>query len=67
MTRDEYMEAHHHITESYLGLVRVALYRKDVKTAEHYLYKCSRELDKIFELRKDTIIGEEELVDEFEN
>lgn len=59
MTRDEYMEAHHQITESYLGLVRVALYREDVKTAEHYLYKCSRELDKIFELRKDTIIGEE--------
>lgn len=59
MTRDEYMEAHHHITESYLGLVRVALYRKDVNTAEHYLYKCSRELDKIFELRKHTIVGEE--------
>ena len=59
MTRDEYMEAHHHITESYLGLVRVALYRKDVNTAEHYLYKCSQELDKIFELREAAIIGEE--------
>lgn len=59
MTKEEYMEAHHHITESYLGLVRVALYRKDMDTAEYYLYKCSRELDKIFDLRKNTILGEE--------
>ena len=42
MTKDEYMEAHHRITESYLGLVCVALYRKDV----------------IFELREAPIVGE---------
>lgn len=64
MTKDEYMEAHHHITESYLGLVRVALYRKDVNSAEHYLYKCSKELDKIFRLRKDSIISTEEKVND---
>lgn len=67
MTRDEYMEAHHHVTESYLSLVSVALYRKDVNTAEHYLYRCSRELDKIFELREASIIGEDRVNETFRN
>lgn len=52
MTKEEYMEAHHHITESCIGLIRVKLNSGDIETAKYFADKCSEELNRIFELRK---------------
>lgn len=59
MTKDQYMEEHHHITESYIGLIRVKLNCGDIETAKYFADKCSEELNRIFELRKNYIgVGE---------
>lgn len=55
MTKDEYMEAHHHITESYIGLIRVKLNTGDIETAKYFADLCSEDLDRIFEIRKSYI------------
>lgn len=52
MNKEQYMKAHHEITESYIGLIRVRLNSGDLETAKYFADKCSEELDKIFELHK---------------
>jgi len=50
MNKEQYLEAHHHITESYIGLIRVRLDCGDLETAKHFADKCSEEIDKISKL-----------------
>lgn len=50
MNKEQYMEEHHHITESYIGLIRVRLQDGDLETAKYFADKCSEELDRISEL-----------------
>lgn len=52
MNKEQYMEEHHHITESYIGLIRVKLQQGDLETAKYFGDRCSEELDNIFELHK---------------
>lgn len=56
MTKEEYMEEHHQITESYLGLISVYLKNNDIVSAKAYIEKCKKELDVIFEIRKQTFL-----------
>ena len=50
MTKEDYMENHHHITESYIGLIRVRLDDKDLETAKYFADKCAEELGKLHKL-----------------
>lgn len=50
MNKEQYMEAHHHITESYIGLIRVKLQDGDIETAKYFGDKCAEELTRIDEL-----------------
>lgn len=51
MTRDEYMEAHHHATESAIGLINVFMMAEDYDKVNEILTKCRDELDRISKLR----------------
>lgn len=51
MTRDQYMEAHHHITETQIGLARLHLSIGNVEKAEDALDVCSVQLKEIFKER----------------
>jgi len=52
MTKEQYMEEHHHITESYIGLIRVRLQEGDLETAKYFADRCSEELDRLDNLRR---------------
>lgn len=47
MGNTEYLRNHHHITESYLGLIRIHLSRGDIQTAKHCADQCCNELDNL--------------------
>lgn len=47
MNRDAYLEEHHHITESYLGLIRVNLVRSDHGRAMELLEECTHKLTEL--------------------
>ena len=51
MNKEQYMEQHHHITESYIGLIRLCLDRNDTITAKYYADRCAEELHRITKLR----------------
>lgn len=51
MTRDEYMERHHHITETQIGLARLHLSAGDADKAQADLDLCSVQLKEIFKER----------------
>ena len=42
MTNTRYMEEHHHITESYIGLIDVYLTRGDLEGAKRMMKECKR-------------------------
>lgn len=50
MNKEQYMEEHHHITESYIGLIRVRLQDGDLETAKYFGDRCAEELTRIDEL-----------------
>lgn len=50
MNKEKYMEEHHHITESYIGLIRVRLDAGDIETAKYFADRCSEELTRIEKL-----------------
>ena len=47
MKRDAYLEEHHHITESYLGLIRVNLIQSDHGKAMELLEECTHKLTEL--------------------
>lgn len=47
MNKSKYHEEHHHITESYLGLVRVYLDKGDLEMAKYYADECSKKLGEL--------------------
>lgn len=51
MTKEEYMEAHHHITENQIGLARLHLSVGNVEEAENALDVCSVKLKEIYKAR----------------
>lgn len=51
MTKDQYMEAHHHITETQIGLARLHLSIGDADKAEDALNVCSVKLKEIYRAR----------------
>ena len=51
MTRDDYMERHHHITETQIGLARLHLSAGDADKAQAALDLCSVQLKEIFKER----------------
>lgn len=51
MTEEEYMEAHHHITETQIGLARMHLSVGDAEKAKDTLDVCSVKLKEIFKER----------------
>lgn len=51
MTKEEYMEAHHHITENQIGLARLHLSIGDADKAEDALDVCSVKLKEIYRAR----------------
>lgn len=51
MTKDQYMEAHHHITETQIGLARLHLNTGDADKAQAALDLCSVQLKEIFKER----------------
>lgn len=50
MNKEQYMEQHHHIAESYIGLIRLTLDRGDIVTAKYYADRCAEELGRISKL-----------------
>ena len=50
MTKEDYMESHHHIRESYIGLIRVRLDDGDLETAKYFADKCAEEIGKLCKL-----------------
>ena len=55
MTRDEYMERHHHITETQIGLARLHLSVGDADKAQAALDLCSVQLKEIYKERCATL------------
>ena len=55
MTREDYMEAHHHATESAIGLIHVFMMAENYDKVNEILTKCMDELDRITKLRFETI------------
>lgn len=51
MTKDEYMEHHHHITETQIGLARLHLSAGKADKAQAALDLCSVQLKEIFKER----------------
>lgn len=51
MTRDQYMEAHHHITETQIGLARMHLSAGETDKAKEALDVCSVKLKGIYKER----------------
>lgn len=51
MTKDQYMEAHHHITETQIGLARLHLSLGHADKAEDALDVCSVKLKEIYKAR----------------
>lgn len=55
MTRDNYMERHHHITETQIGLARIYLSSGNADKAQEALDICSIQLKEIFKERCTTM------------
>lgn len=51
MDKEKYMELHHHITESQIGLARMHLSAGDPDKAKQALDKCSEQLKEITKAR----------------
>lgn len=51
MTKDQYMEAHHHISATQIGLARLHLSIGNVEKAEDALDVCSVKLKEIYKAR----------------
>jgi hypothetical protein len=47
----KYMESHHHITESYIGLIDLYLHRDDLEGAKRMMKECKDQLSELMATR----------------